>query len=96
MSDRRDAILNADLRHVRVGNRTISLHAQRSLLIAIAACEGEPVTTWHLKATSKLGERYVRLATQALEQAGLITVTPGKPNTYHIRWERLAPKAVPA
>jgi hypothetical protein len=90
--DRRALVQKARLVSVRVGKLTASERVLRALLFAIEPLEGVPVPSHRLKAESNLGERTVWLGIQALEQIGLLSVNPGKPNTYHIRWDRLTPQ----
>lgn len=91
--NRTEIICNARLVDVTVGKMKASERVLRSVLLALANHEGKPVPSHRLKHDSDLGERTIWLGIKALEQIGLVQVTPGKPNTYHIRWDRLTPGA---
>lgn len=79
--------------------RVVSMHVMRSVLVQLARRDGVGVTIQTLAGASNLCEKSTRIAIVAIEHAGLVRVTPGRPNRYHVQWDHLRAlprKAVPA
>lgn len=98
-----DSILAAAIEPRLVDGHRVSRNAQRVVLLMLAARSAHlrPLrcTVAELAVWSDLSLFGVRLAVQALESAGLLSVAPGRPNRYAIETaalERLPARTVPA